>query len=77
VGLMLAEAMESAREMGAPALADRAVLAKIADGWRAAAVDVPRWAWFEDRELIRMEPGADGVEILVLTDLGLAAVRAR
>jgi hypothetical protein len=53
--------------------ADRAVLVKLADGWVATAADAPRWAWFEDRELIRMEPGPDGEEILVLTDLGRAA----
>lgn len=53
--------------------ADRAVLVKLADGWVATAADAPRWAWFEDRELIRMEPGPDGEEILALTDLGRAA----
>lgn len=52
---------------------DRAVLVKLAQGWKAAAADAPRWAWLENRELIRMEPGPDGEEILVLTDLGRAA----
>lgn len=53
--------------------AERAILVKIANGWRATAADAPRWAWLEDRELIRMEAGPDGVEYLELTELGRAA----
>jgi hypothetical protein len=52
------------------------VLVKLAQGWTATAADAPRWAFLENRELIRMEPGPDGEEILVLTDLGRAAAGA-
>lgn len=55
---------------------DREVLVKLAQGWTATAADAPRWAFLENRELIRMEPGPDGEEILVLTDLGRAAAGA-
>ena len=52
---------------------DREVLVKLAHGWTATAANAPRWAFLENRELIRMEPGPDGEDILVLTDLGRAA----
>lgn len=55
---------------------DREVLVKLTQGWTATAADAPRWAFLENRELIRMEPGPDGEEILVLTDLGRAAAGA-
>lgn len=55
---------------------DRELLVKLAQGWTATAADAPRWAFLENRELIRMEPGPDGEEILVLTDLGRAAAGA-
>jgi hypothetical protein len=52
--------------------ADRAVLERLADGWAPTTAEVPRWAWFEDRELVRLEPdpGAGGREILRLTEEG-------
>lgn len=55
---------------------DREVLVKLTQGWKATAADAPRWAFLENRELIRMEPGPDGEELLVLTDLGRAAAGA-
>lgn len=55
---------------------DREVLVRLTQGWTATAADAPRWAFLENRELIRMEPGPDGEEILVLTDLGRAAAGA-
>lgn len=55
---------------------DRAVLERLADGWAPSMAEVPRWAWFEDRELVRLEPdpaGNDG-SILRLTDEGWLAI---
>lgn len=39
---------------------ERAVLERLADGWSATTADVPRWAWFETRELIRVDPDPSG-----------------
>lgn len=51
---------------------DRAVLERLADGWAPTTADVPRWAWFEDRELVQLvpDPGGEGREILRLTAEG-------
>lgn len=51
---------------------DRAVLERLADGWVPTMAEVPRWAWFEDRELVRLEPdpGDSDRSILRLTDEG-------
>lgn len=38
----------------------RAVLERLAAGWEATTADLPRWAWFEDRELIRLDPDPSG-----------------
>lgn len=52
--------------------ADRAVLERIADGWAPTMAEVPRWAWFEDRELVRLvpDPADTGRQILRLTEDG-------
>lgn len=51
---------------------DRAVLERLADGWAPTVADVPRWAWFEDRELVRLEPDTadQGRSVLRLTEEG-------
>lgn len=58
------------------AAADLEVLGRIADGWAATTADVPRWAWFENRELVTLEPDPAGAgpELLRLAPLGWAAV---
>lgn len=59
----------------APKLAtsEREVLARLADGERLTIADVTRWAWFEDRELVRLQAEGED-EVLILTDLGRAAL---
>lgn len=61
------------------AFADRTVLQRLAEGWMATPADVPRWCWFEDRDLIRLEPHPQNpeTEILVLTDLGRSAATGK
>lgn len=58
------------------AAADLEVLGRIADGWAATTAEVPRWAWFENRELVTLEPDPAGAgpELLRLAPLGWAAV---
>lgn len=68
-----ATAVRSSRKPPQISADDRAVLVKLAKGWRATPADVPRWVWLEDRELVRMETAPDGAEILALTDLGRIA----
>jgi len=55
---------------------DRAVLERIADGWAPTTAEVPRWAWFEDRELVRLDPNPAGTgpEVLRITDEGWRAI---
>ena len=57
------------------AAADLEVLRKIADGWAATTAEVQRWAWFESRELVQLEPNpaGSGPELLRLTPAGWAA----
>lgn len=57
------------------AAADVTVLQKLADGWTATTAEVSRWAWFEDRELVTLEPNpaGSGPELLRLTPSGWAA----
>jgi hypothetical protein len=57
------------------AAADVATLQKLADGWAASTAEVSRWAWFEDRELVTLEPNpaGSGPELLRLTPAGWAA----
>lgn len=52
--------------------ADRAVLERLADGWAPTMAEVPRWAWFEDRELVQLvpDPADPGRQILRLTEDG-------
>lgn len=52
--------------------AERAVLERLAEGWRATTAEVPRWAWFEDRELVTLHPNPAGTgpEVLRLTPAG-------
>jgi hypothetical protein len=58
--------------------ADRRVLERLADGWFATTADVPRWAWFENHELVRMEPAAQGgAETLRLTAEGWLSLGRR
>lgn len=51
---------------------ERAVLERIAGGWVPTTAEVPRWAWLEDRELVRLEPNPAGAgpEVLRLADEG-------
>jgi len=57
------------------ASADLDVLKRLADGWAGTTADVSRWAWFENRELVTLEPNpaGDGPELLRLTPAGWAA----
>lgn len=52
--------------------ADRTVLERIADGWVPTTAEVPRWAWLENRELVRLEPNpaGSGPEVLRLAEEG-------
>ncbi|MFD1626116.1 hypothetical protein [Azospirillum griseum] len=71
-----ATAAKPARPKFPIAAADLATLGKIADGWAATTADVSRWAWFEDRELVTLDPNpaGSGPEVLRLTATGWAAV---
>lgn len=55
---------------------DRAVLERLADGWAPTMAEVPRWAWFEDRELVRLEPDPTDAarSILRLSEEGWLAI---
>ncbi|MGQ9367157.1 hypothetical protein [Azospirillum sp. A39] len=55
---------------------DRAVLERLAGGWLPTTAEVRRWAWFEDRELVRLEPNpaGHGPEVLRLTAAGWHAL---
>lgn len=70
-----APARPAARPKFPIAAADVATLQKLADGWTATTADVSRWAWFEDRELVTLEPNpaGSGPELLRLTPAGWAA----
>lgn len=56
--------------------ADRAVLERMADGWLPTTAEVPRWAWFEDRELVALEPNpaGSGPEVLRLLPEGWRSI---
>ena len=58
------------------AAADLEVLARMADGWVPTIAEVPRWAWFENRELVTLEPNpaGSGPEMMRLSPMGWAAV---
>lgn len=58
------------------AAADLDVLTRMADGWEPTTADVPRWAWFENRELVTLEPNpaGSGPEVMRLAPNGWAAV---
>ncbi|WP_376965637.1 hypothetical protein ABNQ39_29525 [Azospirillum sp. A26] len=58
------------------AAADLDVLKRLADGWTGTTADVTRWAWFENRELVTLDPNpaGEGPEVLRLTPLGWAAI---
>lgn len=58
------------------ASADLDVLKRLADGWPGTTADVARWAWFENRELVTLDPNpaGEGPEVLRLTPLGWAAI---
>lgn len=70
-----APARPAARPKFPIAAADVTTLQKLADGWAASTADVSRWAWFEDRELVTLEPNpaGSGPELLRLTPAGWAA----
>lgn len=55
---------------------DRTVLERMADGWVPTTAEVPRWAWFEDRELVALEPNpaGSGPEILRLLPEGWRSI---
>ncbi|MBP2231968.1 hypothetical protein J2847_005293 [Azospirillum agricola] len=57
------------------AAADLDVLRRLADGWAGTTAEVSRWAWFENRELVTLEPNpaGEGPETLRLTPAGWAA----
>ena len=61
------------------AAADLAVLERMADGWAPTAAEVPRWVWFENRELVTMEPNpaGSGPEVMRLAPAGWAALGRR
>lgn len=77
-----AEAPATARKAIMPkprfpiASADLEVLKRLADGWPGTTADVTRWAWFENRELVALDPNpaGEGPEMLRLTQLGWAAI---
>ncbi len=52
--------------------AERAVLERLAEGWKPTTAEVPRWAWLEDRELVtlRANPANTGPDVLSLADEG-------
>ncbi|WP_454018141.1 hypothetical protein [Azospirillum sp. Marseille-Q6669] len=58
------------------AAADLAVLERMAEGWVPTAAEVPRWVWFENRELVTMEPNpaGSGPEVMRLAPAGWAAL---
>jgi len=58
------------------AASDLDVLKRMADGWEPTTADVPRWAWFENRELVTLEPNpaGSGPEVMRLAPNGWAAV---
>ncbi|WP_448203043.1 hypothetical protein [Azospirillum sp. sgz302134] len=58
------------------ASADLDVLERMADGWVPTTAEVPRWVWFENRELVTLEanPTGTGPEVMRLTPSGWAAV---
>ncbi|MBY6263866.1 hypothetical protein EI613_18370 [Azospirillum sp. 412522] len=58
------------------ASADIEVLKRLADGWPGTTAEVTRWAWFENRELVTLEPNPAGAgpEVLRLAPLGWAAI---
>ncbi|WP_051340600.1 hypothetical protein [Azospirillum halopraeferens] len=55
---------------------DRAVLERLAEGWEPTTAEVRRWAWFEDRELVRLmpNPAGTGPEVLRLAPGGWHAI---
>ncbi|HEY0832616.1 MAG TPA: hypothetical protein VGE72_01800 [Azospirillum sp.] len=55
---------------------DRAVLERMAEGWVPTVAEVPRWAWLEDRELVRLEPNpaGSGPDILHLLPEGWRSI---
>jgi hypothetical protein len=58
------------------ASADLEVLKRLADGWSGTTAEVARWAWFENRELVVLDPNpaGEGPEVLRLAPLGWAAI---
>lgn len=58
------------------AAADLDVLKRMADGWVPTTADVPRWAWFENRELVTLEPNpaGSGPEIMTLAPAGWTVI---
>ncbi len=58
------------------AAADLEVLRRMAEGWVPTTAEVPRWAWFENRELVVLEPAPSGggPEVMRLTPGGWAAI---
>ncbi|MGF7174205.1 hypothetical protein [Azospirillum doebereinerae] len=73
-----ASARPPARPKFPIASADLEVLKRLAEGWAGSTAEVSRWAWFENRELVTLEPNpaGSGPELLRLTPSGwLAAGR--
>ena len=58
------------------ASSDLEILKRLADGWPGTTAEVARWAWFENRELVTLDPNpaGEGPEVLRLTPLGWAAI---
>ncbi|PWC33208.1 hypothetical protein [Azospirillum sp. TSO35-2] len=58
------------------AAADLEMLKRLADGWPGTTAEVTRWAWFENRELVTLDPNpaGEGPELLRLSPLGWAAI---
>ena len=70
------KAAATARPKFPIAAADLDVLKRVADGWTPTTAEVPRWVWFENRELVTLEPNpaGNGPEIMRLAPAGWAAV---
>ncbi|AWK88030.1 hypothetical protein DEW08_14480 [Azospirillum thermophilum] len=75
-----AEPARGARPAAKPkfpiAAADLEVLRRMADGWTPTIGEVTRWAWFENRELVELQPNPEGSgpEVMRLAPAGWAAV---
>lgn len=78
-GAPAAPSFESLPKLPRLPVADQTILERLADGWVPTAAEVTRWAWLEDRGLVRLDqgpPGSDRAdkECLYLTPDGYRAI---